>query len=1025
MSQKTETLTADELLRHSSFVRSLAHGLLGDVHAAEDVAQETWIRALEKPAGNPGSLRAWLGAVTRNLAWNAQRSRAHRSAREQDAAQTEAVLGADQALLQADLLRSVALSVHRLQEPYRTTVLQRYFEGLSVAQIAARTGTPVTTVRSRLQKALDILRDDLDRDYSDAPAAWAGPLASIAKLSSRAPAGGGLTMAVKVAAVIALLSGAAYLWSGRTSPAPAAVGASGAANAALLPSPPAEELEPQPQDGAGVRRAVPSDVPAGRIQVALRVVNGAYPELGLEECGAGAASLRVLLDDRPGRPMGDRGKVSGSTDADGIWRGHVDDPGVRPLHFFVFVEPDEGYRHATAEAVLQDTDSTLSEVLITRAAHGLLKGTVVNASGQPIEGMELTFQDRRTEHEAKTDASGAFQVAGLTSVHLARIGNPGYTIYNRGKTEPMEGGGWEDLNVVLATAGTLRLKLKDRSAAPLAGAIVEVSLSEAERMPLPSSDLFGYVGGSPRATSDPNGLAEVPGVWVGRDLSVRVQHGSRAASSEWRVRGDLRFGAETSGAEPIRVDTTGVLELQSTWNDGLSIQGTVFRGGSPAPHATVEIYERQDGVAWERWVLSTSVDCDGEGRYQVSMLSPAALGPLLALASSQDADQDPEPSNSGALKGLGYVGPTPRKVVGGGAGSQLLDPNQAEEGVLQADLDLEPVQKIEGRLVDAKGQPLKHHGGGMGGHRIWVTPAGAGGPYAETSFAPLTKVSYGENGAFTVRGLVEGTYDLWVSTELKAFYTFSAGMQRFPDVVAGSRALELKLTPGAQVQVRIQTDVDPEVAASMIVLTAKYFPHDPVPGGARDEQRTFHVDGASGWPAGSSYSFAGIGGATDSGGHAQMGYSSTDQVASCDLPPLGPGWYRIGVQPTSLEGRPYLPCASQLVYLEEGEYSFSFRPLRTTSVEAQISSSQARRLAVELVDARGRSIPLEGRSGFTTPSAILPIPSDGRFVLRNVPVGAYRLRAGTPAGLAAGEALGEVEVQWTLTDSAPVTIELR
>lgn len=207
MSQQTETLTADELLRHSSFVRSLARGLLGDVHAAEDVAQEAWIRALEQPPGNRGSLRAWLGSVTRNLAWNTQRSRAHRIAREQDAAQAEALPGADQSVLQADLLRSVALSVHRLLEPYRTTVLQRYFEGQTVAEIAARTGTPVTTVRSRLQKALVILRNDLDQDYADAPAGWAGPLASFARFTSKAPASGGLSMAVKAAAAIAVLSG--------------------------------------------------------------------------------------------------------------------------------------------------------------------------------------------------------------------------------------------------------------------------------------------------------------------------------------------------------------------------------------------------------------------------------------------------------------------------------------------------------------------------------------------------------------------------------------------------------------------------------------------------------------------------------------------------------------------------------------------------------------------------------------------------------------------------------------------------
>lgn len=404
MSQQPETLTADELLRHSGFVRSLAHGLLGDAHAADDVAQETWIRALERPPGNLGSLRYWLGSVTRNLAWNAQRSRAHRISREQNAARAEAVPGADQSVLQADLLRSVAQAVHRLLEPYRSTVLQRYFEGQSVAQIAERTGTPVTTVRSRLQKALGILRDDLDQDYSDAPAGWAGPLASFTRLASKAPAGGGLSMAVKAAAVLALLSGAAYLWSGKTPPAPAPVGDGETVAAGLLSESPAGELELQSPDDAGVRRPIPSGESAGQIRVAVQVMNGAYPDLGLGESRAGSVSLRVLLNGKEEFAVGSKGRSSASTDSEGAWQGQFDDRGVRPLHFTIFVEADEHYRHAMAQVVLEDSDSTLSDIQITRAAHGLLDGTVVDTSGQPLDGIELTFQHRGAEYQAKSDA---------------------------------------------------------------------------------------------------------------------------------------------------------------------------------------------------------------------------------------------------------------------------------------------------------------------------------------------------------------------------------------------------------------------------------------------------------------------------------------------------------------------------------------------------------------------------------------------------------------------------------------------
>jgi len=48
------------LLQHGQFVRALAHGLLRDAHAAEDVAQETWVRYLQRPPVAGRGLRSWF-----------------------------------------------------------------------------------------------------------------------------------------------------------------------------------------------------------------------------------------------------------------------------------------------------------------------------------------------------------------------------------------------------------------------------------------------------------------------------------------------------------------------------------------------------------------------------------------------------------------------------------------------------------------------------------------------------------------------------------------------------------------------------------------------------------------------------------------------------------------------------------------------------------------------------------------------------------------------------------------------------
>jgi hypothetical protein len=67
-----------------------------------------------------------------------------------------------------------------LEEPYRETVLLRYFENLPPRAIARRLAVPVETVRTRLKRALETLRARLDRDYG-ARGAWSLALVPFAR----------------------------------------------------------------------------------------------------------------------------------------------------------------------------------------------------------------------------------------------------------------------------------------------------------------------------------------------------------------------------------------------------------------------------------------------------------------------------------------------------------------------------------------------------------------------------------------------------------------------------------------------------------------------------------------------------------------------------------------------------------------------------------------------------------------------------------------------------------------------------
>lgn len=70
-------LDADALLIHGPFLRGLARSLLADDAQADDLVQETYLTALEKPPRERAGLRSWLATVTRNLA----RERGRRSGR--------------------------------------------------------------------------------------------------------------------------------------------------------------------------------------------------------------------------------------------------------------------------------------------------------------------------------------------------------------------------------------------------------------------------------------------------------------------------------------------------------------------------------------------------------------------------------------------------------------------------------------------------------------------------------------------------------------------------------------------------------------------------------------------------------------------------------------------------------------------------------------------------------------------------------------------------------------------------------
>lgn len=156
---------ADLYCRHgSALYRYLLGRTFGDAHLAEDILQETFLRAWRAPnvvAGQRDICRAWLVTVARNIVIDRLRNRACRPQETTDSALPTVPAQ------NCEMERVVtALTVHQAMAtltPMRREILvQLYLKDRPLKQVADALGIPIGTVKSRANAALRALRATLD-----------------------------------------------------------------------------------------------------------------------------------------------------------------------------------------------------------------------------------------------------------------------------------------------------------------------------------------------------------------------------------------------------------------------------------------------------------------------------------------------------------------------------------------------------------------------------------------------------------------------------------------------------------------------------------------------------------------------------------------------------------------------------------------------------------------------------------------------------------------------------------------------
>jgi RNA polymerase sigma-70 factor (ECF subfamily) len=148
--------------RYSSIVYSVALRVLGETSAAEDVMQEIFMQLWRKPQvfnSSRGSMGAWLAVIARNRAIDALRRRKPET-------DMEDVVLASAVDLANTTERNVIVSrvrqiISAMPVEQQRALQMAFFEGLTHSEIAARTGEPLGTIKTRIRSGLISIRKGL------------------------------------------------------------------------------------------------------------------------------------------------------------------------------------------------------------------------------------------------------------------------------------------------------------------------------------------------------------------------------------------------------------------------------------------------------------------------------------------------------------------------------------------------------------------------------------------------------------------------------------------------------------------------------------------------------------------------------------------------------------------------------------------------------------------------------------------------------------------------------------------------
>jgi RNA polymerase sigma-70 factor (ECF subfamily) len=548
----------------------LAVHLAGDMNAAEDLVQATFVAAIESaPAWDPSRpLEPWLTGILENRAKELHKSRRRPLepfAREDVDHETPLSRAID-----SENSAGIAKALDQLEEPYRGVLVLSVMHGMEPAAIAHALGRSPGAVRVQLHRGREMLRKSLPagivagallvsgsaRGMTAIKAAVLLHAAASVAPSAMLAAGGTLVLKkiVLVAAGIVVLTGGVVLVAS-VGPKEQDVRSVRAPEETKLDARADPGAAPQPVQSTSARQ--PATGTAGTLVVSGRVVNVPYAGIPRSAAPASDCKIEVITEcDHCGAPK----VTTTQTDDGGSFRVEVPRPAGKALHLVVACPSDAVFHGADDEREIVPKVTSVSDIVLTRTVFGTLHGITVDDHGTALPGVRVRFEPTvRVEPaiESVSDEHGKFELHPSRELYGAFAAElEGWALYRWPDVVALKTGGYADETLVLAPVGTLCVRALDAFDEPRPGVNIHVQPAEEDPATMGWSR---YAGNRYEKRTDEHGMAVFDQVWTGKQLIVRVSFGGWKWWNSEMSGGRLLFDGQHG--DPIVIGERGVLRI--------------------------------------------------------------------------------------------------------------------------------------------------------------------------------------------------------------------------------------------------------------------------------------------------------------------------------------------------------------------------------------------------------------------------------------------------------------------------------